>query len=204
VPRLNRQDSQARTRALIVESATTLFLRDGFRATSLEDVAEHAGFTRGAAYSNFASKTALGIAAIDALYQAAEQRAIESVEAVADQDVTAWFTALAQWAQATFGDPRWARLEIEVAALAGADDGHRSATAARYTRLRKGTAQQITRAFQRQGLSAPSDLEELSLAFVSFALGLGMQRAADPSIPGRAFGVMLQRVLSATIMTDQT
>jgi AcrR family transcriptional regulator len=36
--RLTRAESQARTRALIVDAATRLFLRDGFQVTSLERV----------------------------------------------------------------------------------------------------------------------------------------------------------------------
>ena len=59
--RLTRAESQERTRRLLVEAATRLFLRDGFRATSLETIAEEAGFSRGAVYSNFASKTAIGV-----------------------------------------------------------------------------------------------------------------------------------------------
>ena len=46
--RLTRAESQERTRRLIVEAATELFLGQGFRVTSLERIAEVAGFTRGA------------------------------------------------------------------------------------------------------------------------------------------------------------
>jgi AcrR family transcriptional regulator len=204
VSRLNRQQSQARTRELIIEAATTLFLRDGFRSTSLEQIGEHAGFTRGAVYSNFASKTAMGIAVIDALYETEEQRAIAAIGAVAEQDATAWFTALAEWAQASFGDPQWARLEIEVAAFSGTDDGLRDATAARYARIRARVAEQIAKAFRDFGIGSPSDLDELSLAFVSLALGLGVQRAVDPSIPGAAFGAILQRALAPAPHATET
>ncbi len=67
--RLTRAESQARTRALIVDAATRLFLRDGFQVNSLEQIGEDAGFTRGAVYSNLPSKTAMGIAVIDELYE---------------------------------------------------------------------------------------------------------------------------------------
>ncbi len=58
--RLTRTESQARTRALILDAATRLFLCDGFQVTSLEQIGGDAGFTRGAVYSNFPSKTAMG------------------------------------------------------------------------------------------------------------------------------------------------
>lgn len=208
VSRLNRQQSQARTRELIIESATVLFLRDGFRSTSLEQIGEHAGFTRGAVYSNFASKTAMGIAVIDALYETEERRAIAAIKTVAAHDTAAWFTALADWAQGSFGDPRWARLEIEVAAFSGTDDGLREATATRYARIRARVAEQIADAFRHLGIDSPTDspadLDELSLTFVSLALGLGIQRAADPTIPGAAFGAMLQRTLTPALHGTHT
>ena len=80
--RLTRAESRERTRALIVDAATDLFLRDGFQVTSLEQIGEEAGFTRGAVYSNFPSKTAMGIAVIDELYE----REAARLEAALERD----------------------------------------------------------------------------------------------------------------------
>jgi AcrR family transcriptional regulator len=46
-------------------SARQLFLRRGFHAASLEQVAEEAGFTIGAVYSRFGSKADLFLAILD-------------------------------------------------------------------------------------------------------------------------------------------
>ena len=46
----------------MLRAAGRLFLRDGFVATSLADIAEEAGVTKGAVYSNFASKEDLFLA----------------------------------------------------------------------------------------------------------------------------------------------
>ena len=54
--RLTRPESQARTRAELIATARDLFLSDGYAGTSLERVAEAAGYSKGAVYSNFASK----------------------------------------------------------------------------------------------------------------------------------------------------
>src|SRR5213083_506367 len=43
---LSRAESQARTRRLLVETARAMFLRDGYAATSLERVADEAGFSK--------------------------------------------------------------------------------------------------------------------------------------------------------------
>ena len=57
-----RGEAQAETRRELLRAASRLFLRDGFVATSLADVAEEAGVTKGAVYSNFASKEDLFLA----------------------------------------------------------------------------------------------------------------------------------------------
>ena len=57
--RRSRADRQAETRQLLVEAAFRCFEARGFAATTLEHIAEEAGLTTGAVYSNFASKEAL-------------------------------------------------------------------------------------------------------------------------------------------------
>lgn len=54
--RLTRDEAQAETRRELLRAASRLFLRNGFVSTSLSDIAEEAGVTKGAVYSNFASK----------------------------------------------------------------------------------------------------------------------------------------------------
>src|SRR5262249_716573 len=96
--RLTRAESQERTRTLIVQAATRLFLRDGFGVTSLEQIAEEAGFTRGAVYANYEGKTAIGVAVIDELYAREEQK-LEGLLRRAGRDQL--LTMLASWADET-------------------------------------------------------------------------------------------------------
>jgi AcrR family transcriptional regulator len=60
--RLTRDESKARTRAELLRAARRLFVRNGFAATSLADIAEEAALTKGAVYSNFDSKEDLFLA----------------------------------------------------------------------------------------------------------------------------------------------
>ncbi|WP_329569617.1 TetR/AcrR family transcriptional regulator [Kitasatospora sp. NBC_01266] len=55
-----------RTRAALLESALAAFAENGFHATSIEQICERAGYTRGAFYSNFSSKEELFLALFDA------------------------------------------------------------------------------------------------------------------------------------------
>jgi AcrR family transcriptional regulator len=51
-----RSDRQAQTRAELIAAADRRFSVDGFHATTLALVADDAGYTKGAVYSNFSSK----------------------------------------------------------------------------------------------------------------------------------------------------
>jgi TetR/AcrR family transcriptional regulator, mexJK operon transcriptional repressor len=48
-----------RSRAAILSAATTLFLRDGYVATTMDDIAETAGVSKRTVYNNFVDKDAL-------------------------------------------------------------------------------------------------------------------------------------------------
>jgi len=50
-----------RTRAAVVDAARTLFLRQGYAGTTMEDIAELAGLTKRTLYNNYADKEALFI-----------------------------------------------------------------------------------------------------------------------------------------------
>jgi len=188
--RLTRAESQERTRALVVSAATRLFLRDGFGATSLEQIAEEAGFTRGAVYSNFDGKTAMGIAVIDSLYEREERRLDQMLRAAAREEL---LDALAGWADETIGDPAWTRLEIEVAASSARDPQHRAATAKRYARLRTRCADLL-----RELLDDPDtiDVEMAATGLLALVLGIGAQRAADRTIPGTILTDTLRAIIA--------
>jgi AcrR family transcriptional regulator len=60
--RLTRDESKAKTRQELLRAANRLFLRNGYVATSLANIAEEAALTKGAVYSNFESKEDLFLA----------------------------------------------------------------------------------------------------------------------------------------------
>ncbi|MDR6970131.1 helix-turn-helix domain-containing protein [Leifsonia shinshuensis] len=71
VPADGREDAPAesarrrRTRARLLDAAFEVFADQGVRAASVETIAEAAGFTRGAFYSNFSSKEELFFALME-------------------------------------------------------------------------------------------------------------------------------------------
>jgi AcrR family transcriptional regulator len=73
---LSRAERQASTRRELTDAAERLFIRQGFHATSVADVAAAAGYTTGAVYSNFASKEELFFA----IYERRADAAVRDVE----------------------------------------------------------------------------------------------------------------------------
>ncbi|MEU4812902.1 TetR family transcriptional regulator [Nocardia fluminea] len=65
MPRLSRAESVLRTRAALLTAAEEVFADKGFAEATLDDIAERAGFSRGAVYANFANKTELFLALLD-------------------------------------------------------------------------------------------------------------------------------------------
>jgi AcrR family transcriptional regulator len=190
---LTRAEAQERTRERIVQAATRLFLRDGFGSTSLEQIGEQAGYTRGAVYSNFESKTELGIAVIDELHGREQQRLADVLARAGGPQ--AKLDALAAWADETIGDRAWTRLETEVAAASKHDEHYRAAAAARYARLRAGAGEIVAEAL---GDDLGMDSELFATAIVGLSLGIGIQRAADPKVKGSAMSDFLRAIIPAT------
>jgi AcrR family transcriptional regulator len=63
--RPSRSATQAQTRERLLDAAEQAFAAEGFGGASLDRIAEAAGFTRGAVYSNFADKADLFVAVLD-------------------------------------------------------------------------------------------------------------------------------------------
>jgi AcrR family transcriptional regulator len=65
VQRLTRVEKQAQTRAQLIRAAAGVFARRGFQAARVEEIAEEAGYSHGAVYSNFAGKEELFLAVFE-------------------------------------------------------------------------------------------------------------------------------------------
>jgi AcrR family transcriptional regulator len=75
--RLSRADQQAETRTRLLDAAVAVCARKGFHAATVEEIAEAAGYTRGAVYSNFKDRD-------DLLQQVFERRVHARLEALAE------------------------------------------------------------------------------------------------------------------------
>jgi AcrR family transcriptional regulator len=89
-----------RTRRALIESARHVFATRGFEGASLDEIAEEAGYTRGAIYKHFANKEDLFFAVVDAfnmdvLDTFAEQLDVDAGSALdTRQTAKTWMRAL--------------------------------------------------------------------------------------------------------------
>src|SRR5437588_6718205 len=65
VEKLTPERRRELTRTTLIDAAADVFAKRGFHAASLEEIAETAGFTRGAIYKNFENKEELFYAVIE-------------------------------------------------------------------------------------------------------------------------------------------
>lgn len=93
--RLRRDESQAQTREALLEAAARLFDAQGYSATSIADIAEEAGYTTGALYSNFSSKEDLFLSLLER--QVAEEMAELRRTLSAEKDERARLELVGAW-----------------------------------------------------------------------------------------------------------
>lgn len=83
--RLTRAQAKAKTRQSLIEAAAEIFAREGFAGASVERIAEAAGYSIGALYSNFESKEALFLELMVSRYQAMAAEVAEMLQVEAQK-----------------------------------------------------------------------------------------------------------------------
>jgi AcrR family transcriptional regulator len=114
VERLTPERRREMTRSALVDAAADVFARRGFEGASLEEIAEGAGFTRGAIYSNFGSKEDLLLAVVDRYNQTlvgAFSDTLERATEISQEEITV--SAAALWRDLIRRDPNLTALNLE-------------------------------------------------------------------------------------------
>jgi AcrR family transcriptional regulator len=194
--RLTREEKKARTRAQLVDAAATVFARRGFAAASLDEVADEAGLTKGAVYSNFDSKEELFQAVIDERLNEPMLRLAE------DLDTTGTFAERAMEGARMFVDMAQQERGLFLLALehniyVARHPEHAAAYSARYREQLAMVADLITEQSKKSGLSLPLPADEMAMAVEALSQGMALQRLADPDhVPddllGRVYALLFQ------------
>lgn len=197
-PTVQRRPKDVRRRLL--DSAITVFARDGFHAATLDDIAAQAGLTKGAIYSNFPGKRELFLALLE---EQVTRRAQIARTALFDTargsggDVSATVAALAgRLGQLAAAEPDWQFLYIEFWLFAMRNpDAHRLLTAAR-RRLRQAIADLADEAEQRFGWDSGISGTQWATIVLGLSNGLALERLVDPeAVPDDLLTTVLNRLI---------
>ena len=199
--RLTRRERQEQTRREILDAAAAEFAERGFRVASLADIADRAGYTIGAVYSNFASKDALFHALMADRLRAVEEDLSRNAEAVANDGGTVderIARELDRLQAAEDAVPAgWSRLLSEYRAVAAADPDAWEELAAVERRCREIIARQIQVFADDVGIELP--MTPVELAELTSALADGLRAAHAEGRSSLSSGQGLRRVVAAMI-----
>lgn len=210
MPRLTRAQRQEQTRAELLEAAKIRFLRHGYAATSLEDIAEDAGYTKGAVYSNFGNKPSLCREVLESIHL--DKFAEMSELAMSDADIPSRVAAVNDWLERTAGDVGWTMLELEFAVLSR-NDPELSQMIATLRNDVAGKVAEVLRSLSADlGLTEEQlvaagvidSLDDIGNLFLSAGIGLGIQRAIDPTLPARPVTGAIERLMNLLVALAAT
>ena len=198
VVRLTRAESAALTRRRLLEAAQRVFFERGFHGASLEAVAEEAGLTKGAVYSQFASKADLFLA----YQEERNQRTIERAGGrLAELGSGGWppDVIIEHWRNRLLNEPaEQSLLVIEFWASACRDPEVHRQFSDQHARLLGRVAADLAAAAARLGVVLPTPALELVRLSTGIAHGLMLEQlmnraSVDDEMIELAFAPIKQR-----------
>ena len=200
--RLSRAERRERTRQELISAAEACFVSRGFHASSVDEVAERAGYTKGAVYSNFAAK--------EDLFFAVYERRVERLLTEVDPGLRrAGAEHAFDWLATTLIERRdrddgWLAVFLEFWAHALRYPELRDRFAAIHARLLEPLAEAVQQLAEDRGLALPADVtaSQVALAWNAMEVGLGLERLTQPQavdeVVARRMGwLLLDAVLGA-------
>ena len=188
---LTRADRRARTREELVEAADRLFTQNGFHATSVDAVADAAGYTKGAVYSNFASKEDLFFA----VYERRVDRRAAEIEATLAGGESAYDGLERLIAGLTErGDDGWLAAFFEFWAHVLRHPELRGRFAEQHRRGMTPVARALESVAEERGERVPEDSLKLAIARHAMLTGLQLERLTQPELVDEGLALRMMRL----------
>ena len=177
-PRLSRAEQNDRNRALLLAAARRVFLERGYYAATLDQIADEAGFSKGAVYSRFASKADMFLALLE---DRITERAAQNARLACELAGTGDFAALLDLAeQAERGAPGWRLLVTEFRVHAARDPELNRRYAALHARAVDGVAQTFVQVSKEDAKDFPVPPRQLAGLWLTIETGRALEQIADP------------------------
>jgi AcrR family transcriptional regulator len=197
-PPRRRRPQRDDVRRALLDSAARVFARHGIDASTLDDVAADAGFTKGAVYSNFGSKEGL----VDALMEDRTSAYLDlGLESVDDIDATMAVRAQVLGDRLTTASDEqhdWHLLFFELWQRAVRNDAD-STFRERRSSLRAAVTDAIEEHAAHAGATLPMAASDLAVVLMALSNGLAVERMVAPEeVPEDLMG----RVLALVVGSD--
>ncbi len=189
--RETRAEKQARTRAELLETAAAVFAQRGYAGATVEEIAERAGYSHGAVYSNFAGKDDLFLAVFEE-YMADRARELADTQAELAEDAPLELRARAladQWMERFAADRDSFLLHLEFLAGSRREPALAERFGTRSAAMREGVAAYIARFQEEEGVEAPLPPADLALVLRALGIGLAIEALVSPeAVPDDLYG----------------
>ena len=181
-PRLSRTEQNGRNRALLLAAARRVFLERGYYAATLDQIADEAGFSKGAVYSRFASKADMFLALLE---DRITERAAQNAALARDLAGSGDFAAALDLAQrAERAAPGWRLLVTEFRIHAARDPELSRRYAVLHARTVEGIAAMLALIGERGPEHLPFPPRQLAELVLAVETGLALEQQADPGALG--------------------
>src|SRR3954453_20786994 len=192
--RMTRAETREQTREAVIAAADALFVERGFHASSVGDIAAAAGYTKGAVYSNFASKEDVFFA----VYERRSRRRMAEVERALADDPAAGLDAitLATARRRGTAEDGWLAAFFEF----WAHVVRRPALRARFAEIHARAHAPFVAALERLGHEPGDDLRKRVVAVYAMQLGLSLERLTQPELVDEQLGARMGRVFLEEII----
>lgn len=187
--------TREQTRRRVLDAALATFAEHGIAASSLADVADAAGLTKGAIYSSFAGKDELVLTLMQERVLDRLAAATRGFDGASDHRQAA-AAAGRVVAEATREDPAPHRLLMEYFAMTHRDPAGRDGLRRRRREVREAVGRALTRLRDESGVRLPLPPEETAVVLMALSNGLAIEGGIDPeAVPadllGRLLGAMV-------------
>ena len=189
---MSRREKQQHTRSSLLRAASKVFCRTGLEGASVDEVAQTAGYTKGAFYANFKSKEELFLVMLDERF-ARELQRIDAALAGSGEPHTEARAAAADFIHFA-GDEDWPRLYFQFVAHAARDEEFRQELATRQQAMREKLADTFAR--WKQGLDQdnqpPLPMEEVAAMIYCMDDGFLVDRMIEPGLSEELYARMIE------------
>jgi len=198
---LTRAEQRRQTRERLLSSALEVFERRGYAESSLEEIAERAGYTRKAVYSNFSGKGELLLEIMERRFRSH----VDRIESIVSREATAERQAIdigAVFSEYLTQERDWEMLFHEFCSVASRDEEIGARFRSCFRDLKQALVRLVEEETKARGVELTLPAERLVLGISALFSGVSLEKLIDPVETDDAlFGEVLGLVVASAVRT---